>query len=298
MKSSIRPTRQVADEAMYRASNSQVGAAPIDGVIFRPGGVAGGNVYTTWAGAFAAAVASNCTTTIVVDSSITPAVVPPGTYDGEGVLLLAGHGLTAGGISNFLTISDGATLKDFGGFSTNMNGLLDIRCECRTTQAFSLTDSEEFLMGESCTIQLEVGALVPALIIGATGATQSNTFRCFGPAAIDNTNAPTVPVIEVTNGWTGDFILNSYFSSELFLVTGNEIGGPVGSTVNFFRDNTVPAMSSALFFGTYGDFLSCNASGEAYTPSVPGNWVGPAPATVQEALDRIAANTTNAHPIP
>jgi hypothetical protein len=31
---------------------------------------------------------------------------------------------------------------------------------------------------------------------------------------------------------------------------------------------------------------------------VSGNWAGSAPTTVQQALDRIAANTTNAHPIP
>jgi hypothetical protein len=42
------------------------------------------------------------------------------------------------------------------------------------------------------------------------------------------------------------------------------------------------------------------ASGGAgsYTPGAPGNWVGPAPTTLQQALDRIAANVGNAHPIP
>jgi hypothetical protein len=35
-----------------------------------------------------------------------------------------------------------------------------------------------------------------------------------------------------------------------------------------------------------------------YTPAVPANWAGAAPTTVQQALDRIAANTLNAHPIP
>ena len=35
-----------------------------------------------------------------------------------------------------------------------------------------------------------------------------------------------------------------------------------------------------------------------YTPGDVTKWVGPAPTTVQQALDRIAANTANAHPIP
>ena len=36
----------------------------------------------------------------------------------------------------------------------------------------------------------------------------------------------------------------------------------------------------------------------AYSPGVPGNWASTPPSTVQQALDRIAANTTNTHPIP
>ena len=41
-----------------------------------------------------------------------------------------------------------------------------------------------------------------------------------------------------------------------------------------------------------------DASTTTYTPSVAGNWAGAAPTTVQQALDRIAANTMNTHPIP
>jgi hypothetical protein len=44
--------------------------------------------------------------------------------------------------------------------------------------------------------------------------------------------------------------------------------------------------------------LLTDAHGIGYTPAVPGNWVAPPPTTEQEAFDRIAANTTNAHPIP
>lgn len=41
-----------------------------------------------------------------------------------------------------------------------------------------------------------------------------------------------------------------------------------------------------------------DAFGEAYTPAVPGNWAIPRPTTVQEALDRMAANIPAITPIP
>lgn len=47
-----------------------------------------------------------------------------------------------------------------------------------------------------------------------------------------------------------------------------------------------------------GGWTIGNTSNGAYTPGVPGNWAGAAPTTIQQALDRIAANTTNTHPIP
>ncbi len=283
-------TRQVADEALYRASK-QIGGvgAVLDGVIFRPGGVAGENVFTTFGDAFAAALATSCTTTIYVDDSIAIATVPPGVYDGLGVLLLAGRGLNLGGVGNILMIEDGAVLKNWGGINNSTTGLLEIRCACVTTHAFSMTDATQFLLNGSSKISLDVGALVSAFDVSAPGAFQENVFRCFGPGSIDNTNAPTVPVISVQAGWQLDVILNAYFEFSEFLITGNEIGGPVGSTVQFFRDDTQPALASALFFGTYNDFMSSNSGNEMYVPAVAGDWSGTAPTSVANALDRIAA---------
>ncbi len=44
--------------------------------------------------------------------------------------------------------------------------------------------------------------------------------------------------------------------------------------------------------------LTTLSEGIDYTPTTPGNWAGSPPTTVQQALDRIAANVGNAHPIP
>lgn len=50
--------------------------------------------------------------------------------------------------------------------------------------------------------------------------------------------------------------------------------------------------------GTTISYQFVNAASALYSPAVPGNWAGSPPTTVQQALDRIAANTANAHPIP
>lgn len=47
-----------------------------------------------------------------------------------------------------------------------------------------------------------------------------------------------------------------------------------------------------------GNWNQGDAASGKYSPAVPGNWVAPPPTTIAQALDRIAANTTNAHPIP
>jgi hypothetical protein len=61
-------------------------------------------------------------------------------------------------------------------------------------------------------------------------------------------------------------------------------------------DSAAGSMSAAD--KTKLDGLTGTAAGTAYSPGVPGNWVAPPPTTVQQALDRIAANTTSTFPIP
>jgi hypothetical protein len=56
--------------------------------VYRPGGVVGGNVYDTWAGAYAAAVATGIPSKLIVDSSIiSPAPLPAGVWDMSQIIL-------------------------------------------------------------------------------------------------------------------------------------------------------------------------------------------------------------------
>jgi hypothetical protein len=71
-----------------------------------------------------------------------------------------------------------------------------------------------------------------------------------------------------------------------------------GANVSYTSTSPGIPTTVVLTGGAPAPVALTGSEGVAYTPSVSGNWVGPAPTTVQQALDRIAANTTNAHPIP
>lgn len=280
-------TRQIADEALLRTRGGGGGSSLFiaDGIIFRPGGVAGGNVFTTWASAFAALQSVQGATTLYVDSSIAAANVPPGTYDGFGAAKLSAY--VAG--ADVLTILDGATLHDWAKFE----GLV-VACQCLTTNALSFENNFLFVMDDFASIVLEAGATVPALqTVG--GGLFSMASRL---SVLDNSLAPTIPVIDISANATGRFFVQGAALHFEFLVTGNEVGGPETSTVAWEADGSTPPLGSVLFSGTNQYDPSNSAPNLLYFPAVPGNWAGSPPSTIQQALDRIAANTTNAHPIP
>jgi hypothetical protein len=75
--------------------------------IFRPGGVRGGNVYTTWASLHAAVTAYTGTRRVIIDASLAAAVIPAGAWDIDGWVLL---GEPTSVNPPTLAIPDGATL--------------------------------------------------------------------------------------------------------------------------------------------------------------------------------------------
>ena len=118
----------------------------------------------------------------------------------------------------------------------------------------------------------------------------SHAFAMFSLlGTLDNSNAPTVPVITTDAGATTTIYAHSAAVNFTFLVTGNEIGGGPGSRVLWENDDTVPPLASALFTGTLIQAPSSDAGNMSYQPSNLANWSGVAPTSVANALDRIAA---------
>jgi len=191
-----------------------------NGVIWRPGGVAAGNVVTTWADVMAAVTAVNGAITVYVDSSIAAATVPAGSYNGFGDAQIAPFDTGQGYV---FTIADGATLVDW----ASMQGVTAL-CACVTTPAFSFNPNSAFLLFNFATISFLAGALVPACTITAADV----SFTVFSRmGSIDNSAAPTIPVFKTNAGAFSIFYIHTAAVNFPFLFTGSEIGSQVGATV-------------------------------------------------------------------
>jgi hypothetical protein len=283
LKDNLGTTRQIADEALYRgvmATGNEFAA----GIIFRPGGVKAGNVFTTWAEIMEVVTAVNGATTVFIDASLAAAIVPPGTYNGFGCVELSAFN---DGIGYILQLQDGATLANW----SFISGVV-VECACVTKAAFTYEPNTQLFMENFAGIAFAPGALVPAIQAPSSFGFISRT------AVFDNSNAPTVAVLNCPAGsFVTMYIQDAAFNFS-FLVTGNEIGGQVGAQLFWENDASTPPLASSLYLGTLNQEPTAQAAYVEYSPAVPANWVSPPPTTVAQALDRIAANTTNAHPIP
>jgi hypothetical protein len=105
---------------------------------------------------------------------------------------------------------------------------------------------------------------------------------------IINVQSGHIPIdpLNLTSFAITENIFNPFPNSGRLIVNGvNNVITRVRAT-----DDSIPIRSRVTLVGTNTFLVRVNdASGEAYTPGNPGNWVAPAPTTVQEALDRIAA---------
>ena len=128
-------------------------------------------------------------TTVYVDSSIAPANVPPGVYNGFGPAKLACYNTED---VDILNITDGATLSEWSG----INGLF-VSCACVTTAAFSFSEFASFNLFDFATLSLAVGALVPAIQIATRPFSWALISRM---GSVDNSNAPTVATMPDCGG--------------------------------------------------------------------------------------------------
>ncbi len=102
-----------------------------------------------------------------------------------------------------------------------------------------------------------------------------------------NTNDPGHAVLDVGAGSTLLFgVGTNVFGSVVFT---DKISGPVGTTLQFEMDSTLPPPSFAAFLGALTVAQNALAVSTRYTPAVLANWSGIAPTSVEDALNRIAA---------
>jgi hypothetical protein len=96
------------EQKLSRVAASASAAGLASTFVFRPGGLLGKGIYPTWASLYAALPAASAqgnrppTTIQIDDSLVTPAVIPAGDYNLDGVTFTA--------VASFVTLSGGAAL--------------------------------------------------------------------------------------------------------------------------------------------------------------------------------------------
>jgi hypothetical protein len=274
---------QDAYQMAFRATGQSAMAAG-DGIVWRPGAQSRGNVLATWPEVQSVLDLVRGALTVYVDPSIAPAQVPAGLWNGYGAAKLASWNAATGFVMGVL---DGAVLLDF----ASLRDMVAL-CECRTVSAFKFSPLGSFYMAEFGVLANDVGALVPVIDV-LTGDQEFALVSRLG--TLDNSRAPAVPIVRAGVGTLVTFYMQCAAPNFSALFTGNEIGGPVGATVDWENDASVPPLASALFTGTLSPSATGDAGNQTYEPAVLAHWSGVAPTSIANALDRIAAKIT---PIP
>jgi hypothetical protein len=308
----------VTDGSNYIQTISTVDIlANVSVLIFRPGGVAGGNVYVDEAALSAAAISPQRKIVIEFDLSLvggTYTLVTVGDWDTG-----TNTEWTDLGYGYALNFSNGTTLPNL---PTHFSGYLELNFTqtetiAEVTHILSVTFSEGvFLLGNPGS-----GTFID---VNSGGFNRVNIFFTEFAVALGDPGAAS-PLFTVSSG---QLSLNMLDSSTMANATaagpgvvvaacspGVEVSADLYPQVQIFGlfidangggVSTIPVpqfIAAQLFDATTGFAWYSNGStwlpaSSQYTAADATKWAGSPPTTVQSALDRIAANTSNAHPIP
>ena len=207
-------------------------------VVFRPGGVAGGNVFTTWSTAWNQAtspIMHGGPVTLAVDDSIAAANVDPGAWDMHGIDLRVGN--PAGQAT--LNIPSGSQLQNVG----NVEGVLTLASTPLVADPAPLLYSAGGLLAMTGAATLDNSGGARPMVDVATGTflgvvNQQGAFTPgAGAAQIFNplgTAAIAINAVETLIGLPGQLLAP----------------GGAASTVSYLRDNTSTSPTGAGYLGT------------------------------------------------
>lgn len=265
-------------------------------VVFRPGGVPADNVYTTWATAWAAIDLLEGFRTLVIDDSLAAAEADPGTYDASGVTI-AGANVDSMGFPRVLIVPDGTLFNNLQGLhyinisSTSTSQVLDFTrpTEITMTGVVTLTNG-----GTAPVLDL-TGA--PAILVTVKSASSLTLVNDAGDPTVRATSGNIVfqlsgslewtdkvnPALEITAGRTVQLQVIATQTTMNGLAEG---AGDI--TFNYTNPISVTGQTQPGITGvvTVNDL---NSGSLSYEAAIIGDWAGTNPASISNALDRIAA---------
>ena len=242
-----------------------IGGGTGGAIIFRPGGVAGGNIHTSAATVAVAIANASGAVTVYVDTSLAPgnvAMIPSGVvWDFKLYGRLAGQANINSDVSEpgdfpRLIVSDGAKLMNLGRMAN-----IAIECDCITSPAFDYSDWAVSPYVECLNIGLNMGDAatvaawqVPADAQLSLDVTGSSSYF-FSPGA--------TPIVSLAAAASLSFSLEGSYSSGVsnYLVSGD------GTTTFFYiaDDAAFPVPTQTAFSGaTTVTFLGGNVPIQNY----------------------------------
>lgn len=236
--------------------------------ILRPGGVAGGNVYTSWPSLYAALTRVAGPKWIEIDDSIvSPAVVPAGAYALDQVRI-SGKG-PASGLELAAGVTFTATTLTIENLlvTSNVTGPVWTYTSA-TIGALYLTAAAVACNNAASPFLLVSGAGAEVVAIGFEASIGDGTHEVLGSAA-----GGTLEINFVASLATGDSLAGA--ATSLFYDAASTVNLPQPVGVSLFPIS--------------------QASNTTYTAATVANWSGTNPTSVANALDRIAAHSG---PIP
>jgi hypothetical protein len=237
-------------------------------VVFKPGGVAGKNLYTTWADVMTAVALLKGPTTIYFDdTNVTPAVIPAGAYALENVTFANWKG---GQVTN-VQVAAGVTW-------TGLLAIRDINVEFLNTALVETIDGRAmFFDGASIT------ANGTAPIWDTAAGAQ---FQMRNGSSLNGTGA--VAAFDIQAGQVLQLVIVGFSSINASAISG----GATATLAEIFGDSsngTVPAQAN--FTGTVSTSLLTDAARLGYTAGQPVLWQT-VPTDAKAALDSLVEQLT------
>lgn len=238
--------------------------------VFQPGGVATGNIFTSWALLAARLKVTAGPKIVQIDDSFAAASVPVGVWDMSDTTVEA---FTIKiGTPTALTLPDNAVLKDLAGISTGLN----LVAQGVTQPSFQITSPGAVFVDRAATIDNQGTQPIVRL-----GATDILAFE-FQQGTFNDTAGPLMDLsLAGATGAVGLFV-NSQAGN-------NTIVGVLGTLFEFIFDaGAEPLPTNPGFSGTTTSTFVDQAFAVGYTPTTAADW-SPVPDNVGTALDELAA---------
>lgn len=272
-----------SDGVMSAADKAKIDGLAESVFIFRPGGVDGDNVYTSWVDLYAATLNVQGSFLIQIDSTIATATVPPGVYDFGGRCTIGpiapnvGNPPDPNNFENRLNVSNGAVLRDV----ASLRGPVAVRTFGTTTPNFEFTGTQLLVLSEGAHIlnqgtQPVVRVTNPAL-----------SFVTFFSFSAGYDSPPNAPFLDLAVGGVQAVILSS---NGVNFASTNFATGVAGAFLFFLYDASVVPPTFPGFAGTLAVAPSDQSEGVFYNDTI----IFPALGSdnVQGAIDALKAFRT------